>query len=252
MQVYWVVNGVRKHFGYSDQSSAKLLLKSLRLSDAGVYQCFAENRAGVNSDAVLVRVVPSMREPGEGEEEQEEEGGRRGGGWRNRGNLKVKPSAPLVIQQSKDSVVLTWTMETNTTDKVAFFKVQHRDLGLKEKDGSCPRKEESHQPLHTIDGQIAPNIRSEELMDLLKDHCYRFKISAVFEDHDSSQSKFSKRFKMETMLQAPPKITPLVSKILNISGTSLSINWKLPENATTKDDITGYFILFRESSSAGR
>ena len=79
----------------------------------------------------------------------------------------------------------------------------------------------------------------------------RFKVSAVFEDHDSSQSKFSPRFKMETRLQSPPRVIPLVSKILNISDTSLSINWVLPENATAKDDITGYFILFRESSTAG-
>ena len=79
----------------------------------------------------------------------------------------------------------------------------------------------------------------------------RFKVSAVFEDHDSSQSKFSPRFKMETRLQSAPRVIPLVSKILNISDTSLSINWVLPENATAKDDITGYFILFRESSTAG-
>ena len=76
-------------------------------------------------------------------------------------------------------------------------------------------------------------------------------MSAVFEDHDSSQSKFSPRFKMETKMQSPPRVIPLVSKILNISDTSLSINWVLPDNATAKDDITGYFILFRESSTAG-
>ena len=80
---------------------------------------------------------------------------------------------------------------------------------------------------------------------------FRFKVSAVFDDHDSSQSKFSPRFKMETKLQSPPKVIPLVSKILNISDTSLSINWVLPENATTKEDVIGYFILFRESSTAG-
>jgi hypothetical protein len=142
-------------------------------------------------------------------------------------------------------------METNTTEKVAFFKVQYRDLGLKTRDSSCPRKEEAHQPPHTIDGEIAPSLRSYEISGLFKDHCYRFKVSAVFDDHDSSQSKFSPRFKMETKLQSPPKVIPLVSKILNISDTSLSINWVLPENATTKEDVTGYFILFRESSTAG-
>lgn len=247
-QVYWVFNGVRQHLGYTDPTSAKLLLPTLRLSDAGVYQCFAENRAGVATDAVLVRVVPGMRQPGDEEEQEETEPH----GWKKRGKEKVKPSAPNVTQLSKDSVVVTWSMETSSTRSVVFFKVQYRDLGLKGKDSSCPRKAESHQPLHTIDGEIAQTIRSYEIPGLLQDHCYRFKVSAVFEDNNHSQGKFSKRFKMETKLQAPPRAIPLVTKILNISDTSLSINWVLPENATAKDEITGYFILFRESSSAGK
>ena len=87
-------NGVRQHLGFSDQSdpsSAKLLIHSLRLENAGVYQCFAENRAGVASDAVLVSVVPGVRERGEEEEvdvdEDEREHHHHGKkrGWRRRG-----------------------------------------------------------------------------------------------------------------------------------------------------------------------
>ena len=250
--VYWVFNGIKKHFGSSDLSDptkAKLLIPSLRLSDAGVYQCFAENSAGVAIDAVLVGVVPGVRAMGEGEEEDEHRGHHR----RRNHNSKVKPFPPTVVQKSQDSVVITWTMDTtNLTDKVQFFKVQYRDLGLKNRDGSCNgRHEEAHQPLHTKDGEIASNIRDSEIPGLLKDHCYRFKVSAVFEDNDSSQSRFSPKFKMETRLQAPPRAIPMVTDILTISDNSLSINWKLPENATTRDKITGYFILFRESTSAG-
>ena len=150
LQVYWVFNGVRQLLGFSDQSdpsSAKLLIHSLRLENAGVYQCFAENRAGVASDAVLVSVVPGVRERGEEEEvdvdEDEREHHHHGKkrGWRRRGKEKVKPSPPSVIQKSRDSVSISWTMETNTTHKVAFFKVQYRDLGLKTRDSSCPRLE---------------------------------------------------------------------------------------------------------------
>ena len=138
-------NGVRQHLGFSDKadpSSAKLLIRSLRLENAGVYQCFAENDAGVASDSVLVSVVPGVRERGEGEEEVEQEKEHHHGrtrGWRRRGKEKVKPSPPSVIQKSRDSVSISWTMDTNTTHKVAFFKVQYRDLGLKTRDSSCPR-----------------------------------------------------------------------------------------------------------------
>ena len=142
-------NGVRQHLplsAKSDPSSAKLLIHSLKLENAGVYQCFAENRAGVASDAVLVSVVPGVRERGDedvGDEldkevrEHHHHGRKRG--WRRKGEEKVKPSAPSVIQKSRDSVSISWTMETNTTEKVAFFKVQYRDLGLKTRDSSCPR-----------------------------------------------------------------------------------------------------------------
>ena len=138
-------NGVRQHLGFSDKadpSSAKLLIHSLRLENAGVYQCFAENDAGVASDSVLVSVVPGVRERGEDDEEVEEEKEHHHGrtrGWRRRGKEKVKPSPPSVIQKSRDSVSISWTMDTNTTHKVAFFKVQYRDLGLKTRDSSCPR-----------------------------------------------------------------------------------------------------------------
>ena len=140
---------MKQHLGFSDKadhkadpSSAKLLIRSLRLENAGVYQCFAENRAGVASDSVLVSVVPGLRERGEDEEEVEEEKEHHHGrtrGWRRRGKEKVKPSPPSVIQKSRDSVSISWTMDTNTTHKVAFFKVQYRDLGLKTRDSSCPR-----------------------------------------------------------------------------------------------------------------
>ena len=134
---------MRQHLGFSDKadpSSAKLLIHSLRLENAGVYQCFAENDAGVASDSVLVSVVPGLRERGEDEEEVEKEHHHgRTRGWRRRGKEKVKPSPPSVIQKSRDSVSISWTMDTNTTHKVAFFKVQYRDLGLKTRDSSCPR-----------------------------------------------------------------------------------------------------------------
>ena len=44
---------------------------------------------------------------------------------------------------------------------------------ITEKQSEIFRKEEIHQPPHTIDGEIASTLRSYEISGLFKDHCYR-------------------------------------------------------------------------------
>ena len=56
---------------------------------------------------------------------------------------------------------------------------------------------------------------------------------------------------MEVNTQKAPTVIPQIKYILPLSETSLSVQWILAENATVHDNIEGYFINFRESSSAG-
>lgn len=53
----WVVNGVRRagrQRGGGPGLAGKLIIRQLRLQDAGVYQCFAENTVATVFDAVKV------------------------------------------------------------------------------------------------------------------------------------------------------------------------------------------------------
>merc|ERR1719195_2494357 len=253
--VYWVVNGKRKykhkkhHWEESKLSeSGKLLIRELKLEDAGVYQCFAENEVGTVYDAVMVRVVPTIRNITSEEEDQGQDDDIYGKRPRNRGRPPklVPPSAPNVTQLSEDSVIVTWAMpnNTNTRQEVMFFKVQYRDLG---------KIADRHKSdWYTLDGEIAPSIRSYEIPGLLEHHAYRFRIGAVI-NNDNVLSKVSRRFRIQANTQKAPTVIPQIKHILPLgdSDTALSVQWILAENATIHDNIEGYFINFRKSSSAG-
>ena len=202
---------------------------------------------GTVYDAVMVRVVPTIRNITSQEEEQGQDDiyGKRP---RNRGKPPklVPPSAPNVTQLSEDSVIVTWSMpnNTNTKQEVMFFKVQYRDLG---KIGDRHKSD-----WYTLDGEIAPSIRSYEIPGLLEHHAYRFRIGAVI-NNDNVLSKVSRRFRIQANTQKAPTVIPQIKHILPLgdSDTALSVQWILAENATIHDNIEGYFINFRQSSSAG-
>ena len=242
-EVHWIVNGKRKYRGKNRgadtplSESGKLLIRQLKLEDAGIYQCFAENDVSTVYDAVKVRVVPNMRNSTEYEESEENRKRNR-----NRNEKQLSPpSSPNVTQLSEDSVMLTWSMP-NISQDVKFFKVQYRDLG---KIG-----ENYKSDWYTMDGVITPSIRSYEIPGLKEHHAYRFRVGAVI-GIDHVLSKVSKRFRLEANTNKAPTVTPQIKQIHPISETSLYVRWILAENATVKDHIEGYFINFRLTSSAG-
>ena len=153
-EVYWVVNGKRKYKNkkhhWEDSTltseSRKLLIRELRLQDAGIYQCFAENEIGVVYDAVMVKVVPNMRNRSYSDEDATESKNSK----RHKYEDLIPPNAPNVTQLSEDSVIITWSMP-NTSQEVMYFKVQYRDLG---KVGGKHKSE-----WKTPDGIIDPSLR---------------------------------------------------------------------------------------------
>ena len=246
-EVHWIVNGKRKYRGKNRGAdtplaeSGKLLIRQLKLEDAGIYQCFAENDVSTVYDAVMVRVVPSMRNNTEQQENQANSQNNRKKNRNRNDKQLIPPSSPNVTQLSEDSVMLTWSMP-NISQDVKFFKVQYRDLG---KIG-----ENYKSDWFTMDGVIVSTIRSYEIPGLKEHHAYRFRVGAVI-GIDHVLSKVSKRFRLEANTNKAPTVTPQIKQIHPISETSLYVRWILAENATVNDHIEGYFINFRLTSSAG-
>ena len=244
-EVHWIVNGKRRYKGKDHgaetklSESGKLLIRQLKLDDAGVYQCFATNDVDTVYDAVLVRVVPNMRNNTEVDSEDSNHRSKKKSRHKIDSDL-VPPSAPNVTQLSEDSVIVTWSMP-NTSQEVNFFKVQYRDLG---------KIGEKKSDWYTLDGEIQSTIRAYEIPGLLVEHAYRFRVGAVV-GYDHVLSKVSKRFRLEANTNKAPVVTPQIKYILPQSETSLNIRWVLAENATVHDDIEGYFINFRPSTSVG-
>ena len=133
------------------------------------------------------------------------------------------------------------TAMPNTSQQVNFFTVQYRDLG---------KIGEKKSDWYTLDGEIQSTIRAYEIPGLLVEHAYRFRVGAVV-GYDHVLSKVSKRFRLEANTNKAPVVTPQIKYILPQSETSLNIRWVLAENATVHDDIEGYFINFRPSTSVG-
>jgi len=246
-EVYWVVNGKRKYKHKKHQweesklsESGKLLIRDLKLEDAGIYQCFAENEVGTVYDAVMLRVVPTMHKNSKNSTNDQFQ--HKTPRHRRKNEKLIPPSAPNVTQLSEDSVSITWSMPNISSQEVMFFKVQYRDLG------KVGERQKSHW--YTLDGEISPSIRSYEIPGLLQNHAYRFRVGAVI-DNDNVLSKVSRRYTIEANTQKAPKVIPQIKHILNTSDTSLSVQWVLAENATIKDDIEGYFINFRLSTTGG-
>ena len=225
-KISWMFNGARK------LASTKLVIPNLQVSDAGIYQCFAENEVGVASSAVLVRVKPNMRN-------QTEESTRKTKSER-KGTKLLPPSAPNVTQLSEDSVMITWTMP-NVTQNVQFFKVQYRDLGT--------RNDKLKSHWFTGDSYIEPSIRSFEVAGLAKDHIYRFRVGVVI-DFDNIIGRVSKRFHLQSTKESGPTVIPYLQYILATSPTSLSVQWTVPVMNTDQPTVEGYFIYFRDSASA--
>ena len=227
-KISWMFNGARK------LASHKLVIPALQLSDAGIYQCFAENKVGVSSSAVIVSITPKMRN-------QTKEPTKQNSKSHDKGMSLVPPSAPNVTQLSDDSVMVTWTMP-NVTQNTQFFKVQYRDLGTKND------KLKSHW--FTGDSNIEPAIRSFEVAGLAQNHIYRFRVGVVI-GFDNVIGPVSKRFHLQSTKESGPTVIPYLQYILATSPTSLSVQWTVPVLGNDQPVVEGYFIYFRDSQSAG-
>ncbi|RXG52071.1 Interference hedgehog, partial [Armadillidium vulgare] len=266
--------------GYAN-SNVKLIvqknrveLRSVKKSQAGLYQCFGFNEFGSAEATAVLNVIPNtitashspdnqptygasrereidvllqseedMRENDtkKKKKKKNEEKKQRKKFKNNDLNRKmIAPSRPNITKVSDESVMVTWESESGNGVPISFFKVQYKVLVGPEKD-SIGRK------WKTIDDDIPPHIKSFEVTGLKTNHVYRFRVLAAYVNNDNQPGESSKRFLLnkDEKLQSPEK-APEILFLLPVDNTSLMVYWKYE----AKRETEGFIIYYRESTSA--
>ncbi|TRY76666.1 hypothetical protein TCAL_10687 [Tigriopus californicus] len=211
-------------------ANGTLMLGPVTKTDEGVYQCFLSNNIGRNFTNVVLQVksnsMLSAREDGDQVDRPN-----------TLDHLRsYPPSKPNVTQTARDSILLTWIVpDMPNAMPIEFFKVQFREF----------RRGHPRSEWRTLDEEIMGRSRSFEVIGLKDQVKYRFRIVAVYANHDNRQGPLSKRFKLDTeyRLDEAPKVAPIITEVLPLSEKSLRVGWRMP--SVTDQPIEGYFIFIR-------
>ena len=209
-----------------------LRLTDVQKADEGIYQCFASNDVGIKESTASVLVAgPAENSPILRNEAIDLE------------HLSLTPpSRPNVTQVSRNSALLTWTLERHQRAMpIQFFKIQYREFlsgGVR-------------SDWKTLDEVIEPRSRSFEVLGLKDGIRYRFRIVAVYANDDNLHGDLSKRFRLdrEVYTDRPPRRAPTITQILPLGPRSLRVGWKM-SGSVIPGTVEGYFIFIRKGGNS--
>lgn len=273
-QITWYHNG--QYLKHSSGES-KMVVRNAKPQHKGLYQCSAENVAGIQystmevdvnnnkvdsgsltlSDQNVTKSPPSgnkkplvgtpagqdikRRRHKKKKSKKRKKNGRNGNTGRLNGNPDkiqlIPPNKPEVKQLSDTSVMLNWTVPNNTGLKIIFFRVQYKKV--------APTKED----WYTDDIEIDSHIRMYEVRGLKSRATYKFRIAAVYSNNDNKHGPNSDRFEMKADPQPeakPPSAAPTIVEVTaidfqNIHG--LNVRWQYI--SVTSSPIEGFFIFYK-------
>ncbi|XP_052258985.1 cell adhesion molecule-related/down-regulated by oncogenes-like isoform X2 [Dreissena polymorpha] len=277
--VTWYHNG---KFLQSFSGRNRLYVPHADVSSKGMYQCFADNRAGMVHAEILVNVDITQRDTGtlsdpyqnvtktldemmdanqtsagqknnkqrhKGKQKKRKEtkiGRRKGENTRNLVPAKlVPPSAPEVKQLSDSSVMLNWTVPDNEGPQVVFFRVQYKKVS--------PKSNPKENRWKTPDIEIDSHVRTFEVSGLKPRSTYKFRIAAVYSNNNNAHSPNSERFEMQMgrpPQSKPPTNSPIIVELIPIEFQSkygLNVVWQYhaSEDAKASSPIEGFYIHYR-------
>ena len=148
------------------------------------------------------------------------------------------PTKAQVSRLSDDSVMVRWeVLPEPDTLPIQFFKIQYKEVGKDTK-------------WETADGEIANHLTSQAIPGLTAGKTYRFRVFAVYSNHDSRNGPKSDKF---SLLKNPPmkrpRATPRIVSTLAVSQHAIELQWTLASSDNIP--LEGYYIHFRPSSSVG-
>ncbi|GBN94973.1 Interference hedgehog, partial [Araneus ventricosus] len=269
----WLHNGKEI---ISDAKKSHLIVPNIGVKHAGVYQCFASNALGTAYDSAVVTVTSGNSSDDENDYEdydstvapshdevftshdQDVEGGdmlengkekstsipRPHGKKRtkkkkhSKGVKLIPPSKPEISRLSNTSVMVRWSVGHGGLP-INFVKVQYKEVGKRKSDWM------------TIDEDIAAHIHSYAVTNLRTGGAYRFRIAAVYSNHDNKAGPISVKFVLHKDPPIEkPSIGPIITYAEAVSPSAIALHWDYKE----VDSITveGFFIHYRATHTAGK
>lgn len=273
-EISWYHNG---QFLKHSSGESKMVVRSAKPQHKGLYQCFAENIAGIQYATMEVDINKNKVDSGsltlsdqnvttspsddkkkplvatpagqdmkrrrhkKKKSKKRKKNGRNGNTGRMNGNPDkiqlIPPNKPEVKQLSDTSVMLNWTVPNNTGLKIIFFRVQYKKV--------APTKED----WYTDDIEIDSHIRMYEVRGLKSRATYKFRIAAVYSNNDNKHGPNSDRFEMKADPQPeakPPSSAPTIVEVTaidfqNIHG--LNVRWQYLSDSSSP--IEGFFIFYK-------
>ncbi|KAK3853859.1 hypothetical protein Pcinc_039621 [Petrolisthes cinctipes] len=165
-----------------------------------------------------------------------------GGGKKNRkkkGRM-VPPSKPRLAKVSDESIMVTWEGSEDGSLPIMFYKIQYKMLG---------KRGNRRSQWMTVDEDIPPHIHSFEVTGLQTGRTYRFRMAAVYTNHDNKPGPTSRRFLLEASQHLQRPISPpTITSLVPLGPTTVSLAWQYQPPPGVS--IEGFFINYREAAMA--
>lgn len=166
----------------------------------------------------------------------------------------IPPSRPSVTRLSDEKVMVRWSVPSSKTGlPIKFFKVQYRMLPRCNTSDNTTNNKAPRSLWRTSNEDIMPAVNMYELDNLKPDHCYRFRIAAVYSNNDNKLSTASTKFELQRGSMLGPDrshlIAPNLTSVTAISQTSVVLHWLFPEHSNSPVD--GFYAYYRPASTAG-
>ncbi|KAF5302874.1 hypothetical protein FQA39_LY02054 [Lamprigera yunnana] len=257
-QISWFLNGESVlNDTQIEAIGNRIYFRPVEKKHAGTLQCFATNTVGTDYSSFNLKVIPKQISSTDILEEyltprpivaihkrRKHHKTKKNRGQKGTTEM-IPPSRPTITRLNDESVMVRWTVPENNGLPIQFFKVQYRELGPINHNGT-----HKSSKWKTTNADIPPHIRSYEVNNLNPDHTYKFRIAAVYSNNDNKLGPNSVKFHLnraDFFLRNPLPVPRLIHTEM-INETAIRIHWE--EVSSVNVSIDGFFIHYVPADSA--
>ncbi|CAG9763006.1 unnamed protein product [Ceutorhynchus assimilis] len=253
-QIAWFLNGfsVLNDTGI-EAIGNKIYFRPIEKRHAGSLQIFARNIVKTVYSSISIRVIPLASSiddlpvpvhPHPRHNHKKSQNTRRPS--KHKPQKMIPPSKPVISRVNDFTVVVRWNVSSNNGLEILFFKVQYREVS------NCGSRNQTiaNKIWNTANTDISATITAYEVSGLKPDHCYRFRIAAVYTNNDSKMSPKSKTFHLRSLdfFEKNPLPVCLITHVETVNHSAVKIYWECPPYNVT---IDGFYILHLIATRAG-